>query len=95
MQTAILGAIKVGRSNNISQRINELQTGNPYRIKLILEAPNRGVDERKLHDIMVQYRIRSDGEWFHEKSLGLVPDDIWSYALEWYLENPDWWKNYR
>lgn len=95
LQSAHTGAIKVGRSNDVEQRIAELQTGNPYRIKSILIATNRGNEERRVHEAMVRGRIRPDGEWFHEAAIGFVPDDIWVSVHNWYLEAPDWWKDYR
>lgn len=95
MQSAINGAIKVGRSDDIDRRVVEVQTGNPYRIKPILLAVNRGNEERRCHEAMATGRIRPDGEWFYESAIGYVPDDIWVSVHPWYLENPDWWRGFK
>lgn len=93
IQSAVTGAIKVGRSDNPERRILDLQVGSPYRLALILVAPNMGDQEKRVHAEMQHTRTRFlNGEWFHEIGIGSIPVAIWEHALPWYLEDPDWWK---
>ena len=93
IQSASTGAIKIGRSDNPEYRLGQLQTGSPYRLRLILEALGKGSQEKRVHRVMDRHRTRYlSGEWFSEDGMGDIPDDIWEHALSWYLEDPDWWK---
>lgn len=92
-QAAVTGAVKVGRSDNPERRLNDLQVGCPYRLKIILVAPSQGHSERRVHEAMKHTRTRFiNGEWFHEIGIGSIPDDIWEHTIPWYREDPDWWK---
>lgn len=94
IQSAVTGAVKVGRSGNPERRLGEIQVGSPHRLKLILVAPEAGHRERAVHRSMERYRTRwADGEWFEERGLGEVPSDLWELAMPWYMADPDWWKN--
>lgn len=95
IQMATTGVIKIGKTNDFEKRLGELQTGNPFRLKFIVQAREKGCEERRIHAKLHEYRIRSDGEWFQETGIGSIPEDIWGYVLPWYQENPDWWKGYR
>jgi hypothetical protein len=58
------GYVKVGRANDISQRMKELQTACPFDLKLLAVLSHDPNDESIWH-----HRFRSchyRGEWFHE-----------------------------
>lgn len=57
------GPIKIGWTRgDPNDRIASLQTGNPYRITLLIAVPGSGDDERDIH---IRFdRIRMVGEWF-------------------------------
>lgn len=93
IQSAVTGAVKVGRSGAPDRRLLDLQVGSPHRLRLILLMLDAGDLEKKVHRAMVRYRTRQgDGEWFHEAGLGSIPDEVWGHTLPWYREDPDWWK---
>ena len=59
-------AIKIGVTSNLDSRIQQLQTGNPYKI-IILRTYNEQKSnieflERKLHSVFDDFRL--NGEWF-------------------------------
>jgi hypothetical protein len=56
---------KVGKSNDPQSRIASLQTGNPYKLKLlhIFKADNASSAEEKLHSVL--HHKRKEGEWFN------------------------------
>ena len=58
------GPVKIGYATNVLYRVSNLQTGNPERLTLILEArvPDPAALEAELHDRFCAHRIR--GEWF-------------------------------
>ena len=58
------GPVKIGYATNVLYRVSNLQTGNPERLTLILEArvPDPAALEAELHDRFRAHRIR--GEWF-------------------------------
>ena len=64
LQMEMTGDIKVGRSKHVHQRIKELQTGCPHRLRLILHAPDEGHRERDIHRMMGGRHLRRNGEWF-------------------------------
>lgn len=93
LQSKVTGALKIGRSDDPQRRLDQLQVGCPYTLKLILRADGMGHHERRVHDAMRRHRTRwAGGEWFHEQGIGDIPVDIWEHALAWYQEDPDWWK---
>jgi predicted GIY-YIG superfamily endonuclease len=56
--------IKIGVSKNPERRIKSLQTGNPYKIKLIL-----AIEDSAAYDLEYQFhkyyeKEKSVGEWF-------------------------------
>lgn len=91
LQSAHTGAIKIGRTNNINRRIEELQTGCPYKLKLLVHLPGKGDIEHYLHDRLSDFRIRSNGEWFKEGGLPSLPEEIYDMID---LERCDWWKDF-
>lgn len=64
--SASFGEIKVGRTNNLTNRLKTFQTANSGRIQVlgILRVRDDHKAEKLLHDKMEPYRIRKDGEWF-------------------------------
>ena len=64
------GHIKIGKADDVVSRLNELQTGNPFKLHTLLsiivnskrEAFNL---ELSLHKKFKEYRL--EGEWFEEK----------------------------
>ena len=56
IQAHTTGAFKVGRTNNVKRRIDELQTGCPYRIKLLLLLEFKGHLEKRLHQRLAHHR---------------------------------------
>jgi DNA-binding protein Fis len=61
------GSIKIGYSNNdIEGRISALQTGTPYKLKLIGVMRGELEDEKTIHSIFSEIHIA--GEWY-------LPDD--------------------
>ncbi len=59
--------VKIGFTNNISRRMDTLQTGHHRELKLLVSYPYRSADlartkESLLHQQFVHCRVR--GEWF-------------------------------
>jgi hypothetical protein len=59
--------VKIGKANNVAKRVETLQTGSPYPLKLLVTVPCRSEKhaeylEQMAHRIFKPYRIR--GEWF-------------------------------
>lgn len=68
--------IKVGWvKNDPRRRLSELQTGCPYKLKLIACAPGSPADERWAHSQLSRFRAR--GEWFQ----GLNLDEIHTFGM--------------
>lgn len=56
-------AVKIGFTRRAAkQRIADLQTGSPSRIRLLIEIPGTPPLERELHARFAAYRLH--GEWF-------------------------------
>ena len=74
------GHIKIGKADDVVQRLKELQTGNPYRLTVLLtvmlESPIYAFElELELHKKFDEYRL--EGEWFEsEPVLKLIDTDI-------------------
>jgi hypothetical protein len=56
------GPIKIGKANNVRNRIAGLQTAHPWPLHLLLVLPGSEVEERALHTEFKAARMR--GEWF-------------------------------
>ena len=56
--------VKIGISGNISRRLGELQTGSPYKLRLMgyIDTRNDRKLEKELHKKYSDYR--ENGEWF-------------------------------
>jgi hypothetical protein len=92
MQMDKTGAVKIGRSSNVERRLSEIQTGCPYRVRVILVLLNKGVIERSLHVRLENHRTAGfEGEWFTHEGLADLPDRIYE-QLD--LDVVDeWWKS--
>ena len=63
--------VKIGITNNLDNRIKEMQTGNPYKLKIGAYIPNISKTlERKIHKMFSQYR--QNGEWFDIKVFDII-----------------------
>ena len=61
---------KIGTTKKpLKERIAQLQTGNPFPIKVIKSyvSPQYKRIEKYLHNVFKSYRSRNNGEWFHLK----------------------------
>ena len=61
------GAIKIGVASDLAKRLETLQTGNPFELKVLATIPcsseQHAYDlERRMHKLFASKRIR--GEWF-------------------------------
>lgn len=68
MQTATVGAIKLGIAWNIGYRFTSIQTGNHEKVSLVgwISFPDKALArkaERALHIRFASHLLR--GEWFH------------------------------
>lgn len=66
------GHIKIGKTNDMLTRMKELQTGNPYKLRILLTVGMRNEQEafeleQTLHK---EFRkARMEGEWFHAEPI--------------------------
>lgn len=90
IQSAVTGSIKIGRSIHVHKRLKQLQTGCPYKLRLLLHVKKGGDQERKLHRLLSHCRIRWNGEWFEVEGLADLPVNLYE-QLD--LEEQDWWKD--
>lgn len=67
------GSIKIGKANSPPDRLRELQTGSPDRLKIIGMMQGDEATEYALHDLFARHRL--DGEWFS-------PDDDLTEFIE-------------
>lgn len=56
------GPIKIGWSQDVSRRIEELQTANAHKLVLLATLKGTMADEARCHDLFRQHRMQS--EWF-------------------------------
>ena len=91
IQTDITGAIKIGISNNPKRRLRQLQTGSPYKLKLLTIVTGRGDLERSLHTSLKPYKKACKGEWFDFDCTGSFPDWL-SEMIDCDIANV-WWDN--
>jgi len=54
--------VKIGYSCNPHDRLKELQTGNPHKLKLIATIPGLYNTEKELHSVFSPFKM--EGEWF-------------------------------
>lgn len=58
------GKVKLGWSRDLTQRLRQLQTGNPERLRILAFTPGSQVVERALHREFAD--LREGGEWFRD-----------------------------
>lgn len=59
--------MKVGFSRNVQRRLAQIQDGGPLQLFVVDEFPGSVNDERAVHDLLKEYRIR--GEWFQSDAV--------------------------
>lgn len=90
IQARVTGAVKIGRSSNVEQRLAQLQTGCPHQLRILLKVPGKGHQERGIHERLASHRIRHErGEWFSPDCLPDLP--VWLYDML-DLESLEWWQ---
>ena len=63
IQAGVLGPVKVGYTNsNPKGRLQSLQTGSPYKLRLIGHCGGNRTGERILHRMFEPFKM--EGEWF-------------------------------
>lgn len=67
--------IKIGRSNDPLFRLEQLQTANSNKLRLLISLTNQGLREKTLHKLLQKYN--KNGEWFSEYALPELPIDIY------------------
>jgi hypothetical protein len=78
IQSSKNGSFKIGRSNNPEKRISQLQTGSPYKLKIILVLKNMGYLEKSIHrNILTGNKRSCRGEWFDFELSSYIPDNIY------------------
>jgi hypothetical protein len=70
------GYIKIGVANDVDARVLTLQTGCPFKIRLIrsFRSQNAHEEEEAIHELLHRYHVR--GEWFK------VPHSMIYHLLE-------------
>lgn len=72
--------IKIGKSKNLENRKNQLQTGNSNNLRLLYVLENvEDYMEKQIHSICNLYNIR--GEWFDNEVLNFI------LSLPWYKDS--------
>jgi hypothetical protein len=54
--------LKIGRSKNVKARLNQLQTANSHKLKLLYSLPEKGYLENEIHDVFKRLKVKD--EWF-------------------------------
>lgn len=73
IQSSMGGPFKIGISQDIAARLQQLQCGSPFPLRVIHQV--HGINakiERQLHDKLSQYRLH--GEWFDEQAIGIAKE---------------------
>lgn len=69
-----LAAVKIGKAQDVPDRMRTLQCANPRPLRLLGSEPGGRVRELDLHARFAHLRIRTDGEWF------VAADELVGYA---------------
>lgn len=77
-----VNAVKIGFTNNLKSRLSSLQTGNPYRLKVLAWMQGGRSEEGEVHRAFSQYHTGT-GEWFYFEG------DLIDYILEVARNQPD------
>lgn len=71
IQSVIGGPVKIGKANNVEERLKQHQCGSPFLLELIKVYENVHCDfEKELHNKFDNYRVH--GEWFNEEILKFI-----------------------
>ena len=62
LQTGPGEPVKIGKATDVSARISDLQSGNPYRLRAIYALPGSYELEWQFHQKLAKHRL--EGEWF-------------------------------
>ena len=90
IQSYKTGAIKIGVSMDLKNRLRNIQVGCPYEIKVLLILKEMGHIEKSLHERLKNWRTRVNcGEWFEYESLPSLPD--WIYEQLPIEVMDSWW----
>lgn len=78
IQSSNSGSFKIGRSKDPKKRLKQLQTGSPFKLRLILVLENMGHCEKMLHkEITRGKKKKCKGEWFEFELSSYIPDSIY------------------
>lgn len=77
IQSSNNGCFKIGRSKHPEKRLKQLQTGSPFKLKIILVLENEGRQEKSLHMRFPKSDITCEGEWFDFDLIAFLPDRIY------------------
>lgn len=73
---------KIGIAIRLDERLNQVQTGNPYQVSLVFGIKHKNAEEieRELHNIFIDKRERR--EWFilEDKDLVFIREFIENYG---------------
>lgn len=72
-----VGPVKIGTTANPCKRLSGIQTGNPYKLKIIKTIKGGKNLERTLHNKFEQFRM--EGEWF-------IPNPVLFQLIDSFLE---------
>ena len=91
IQSDVTGALKIGRSKHPKKRLQQLQTGSPYKLKLLTVVKGKGDYEKQLQSFLKPYKRSCRGEWFDFDCAGSLPDWLCE-MIDWDVANV-WWEN--
>lgn len=78
IQSGDCGPVKIGYTLNPYQRLSQLQTGSPDKLRILPVRGGTPDDEQKIHAELKHLRI--GGEWFRptrETIAAVYPKDLW------------------
>lgn len=74
------GPVKIGFSTNPQKRLEQIQTGNPYKMRILYLAVGSFYMEKRLHKLFKKHRYQ--GEWFEGKVIKEFLDNIFEHQRE-------------
>ena len=92
IQSDVTGAVKIGISTDPQKRLKQLQTGSPYKLKLLCSIANMSHREKIIHNRLKDYKMSCKGEWFDFSCTASLPSWI-TEAIDWNVANIWWEKN--
>jgi len=75
IQDKVTKDLKIGRSNDPYYRLEQLQTANSNKLRILIILKEQGMREKYLHKLLKDYN--KNGEWFKERALSELPIDIY------------------